>query len=272
MSNLVQHFETYQSYIPFDLLQPASFFISLLALCLVINFRYFLCVLPFWFFFYKLQSRRSKFLYKKIPSPETQKTEIFWSFVSSLIFAGAGVAMGIFWQSGVSQIYLLFDAGLGFWGLLYLPISAFLLAVLHDTYFYWMHRALHHKAIYHRFHKIHHNSLEPSPWASFSFHPIESFLNALFLPIAILILPLHPVVIIFHLTLMTISAIINHLGYEIYPRWSVLHFVGALHHSEHHRVFKANYGLFFTWWDRLCGTETQDFLPRYDLLEKKSHL
>jgi sterol desaturase/sphingolipid hydroxylase (fatty acid hydroxylase superfamily) len=259
--SLIHHFELYQSYIPFDLLDPYNFLISVLVLTFIINFRYFLLVLPFWLHFYKRASApgQKNFLYKKLPSASEQAFEIRWSLVSSLIFAMAGVGMGVCWQMGLSQIYLPIDQNRGWLGLVYLPVSALLVAILHDFYFYWVHRALHHKSLYARFHKIHHMSLQPSPWASFSFHPVESVLNAVFLPVVVLILPLHPLILLFHLTLMTVSAIINHLGFELYPSSWGGHIVGAYHHSEHHRVFRSNYGLFFTWWDRICKTETNNY-------------
>jgi sterol desaturase/sphingolipid hydroxylase (fatty acid hydroxylase superfamily) len=59
---------------------------------------------------------------------------------------------------------------------------------------------------------------------------------------------------------MTISAIINHGAVEIYPKserlgWIQKWIIGATHHDLHHRKFLFNYGLYFTFWDRIMGTE-----------------
>ena len=32
----------------------------------------------------------------------------------------------------------------------------------------------------------------------------------------------------------------------------------------HHENGRGNYGLWFTWWDRCCGTEQAHYLARFD--------
>ena len=154
---------------------------------------------------------------------------------------------------------------IGEWGWGYYFLSLVLMMLMHDAYFYWTHRWMHHKAIYQQVHSVHHASLKPSAWASFSFHPIESIIEAAILPLLVLFVPIHPMMLIWHLTFMTLTAVINHLGFEVLPRNSFGRFVGhwfitGSHHSQHHRFFNYNYGLFFTVWDRVCGTNH----PSYD--------
>jgi sterol desaturase/sphingolipid hydroxylase (fatty acid hydroxylase superfamily) len=75
----------------------------------------------------------------------------------------------------------------------------------------------------------------------------------------LLILPMHYYVIIIQLTIMTFSSVINHLDIDIYPRnennvltkWVI----GAAHHAQHHKLFKYNFGLYFTFWDKIEKTE-----------------
>ena len=43
--------------------------------------------------------------------------------------------------------------------------------VLHDTYFYWTHRMMHHRWLYPWFHRVHHQSTNPTPWAAYAFAP-----------------------------------------------------------------------------------------------------
>jgi hypothetical protein len=31
--------------------------------------------------------------------------------------------------------------------------------------------------------------------------------------------------------------------------------ITASHHQRHHEIYKANYGLYFRFWDRICGTD-----------------
>jgi sterol desaturase/sphingolipid hydroxylase (fatty acid hydroxylase superfamily) len=62
---------------------------------------------------------------------------------------------------------------------------------------------------------------------------------------------------------MTFSSVINHLDIEIYPKNSGKSWgkwvIGATHHSLHHKQFKYNFGLYFTFWDRLKKTESPGF-------------
>jgi len=66
------------------------------------------------------------------------------------------------------------------------------------------------------------------------------------------------------LIIMTVSATINHLDIEIYPKgfekhWLGKWLIGATHHSQHHAKFLTNYGLYFTFWDKWMNTESPDF-------------
>ncbi len=261
------HFEKLVSYLPVDLTRfwPLAFFV-VLGFVVV---RYFLLVLPFFWYFYRgpgLRQWASRRLYPTLPSRSEQWFEIRWSLFSSLIFAAVGVGWGLLWQLGHTQLYLKFDE----FGWVYFSlIGPLVLLLLHDTYFYWTHRWLHRPRVYRMFHSVHHQSLKPSPWASFSFHPIESLINALALPLISLILPLHPVHVLVHLTFMTVSAITNHLGYEVLPRSAVTlgwgkYLISGVHHVQHHRFFRCNYGLFFSFWDLWMKTENANFSSEFE--------
>lgn len=136
--------------------------------------------------------------------------------------------------------------------------------LLHETFYYWLHRLMHHPKVFTIVHKVHHDSNITSPWTAFSFHPLEGVLQAVFLPALLLLMPVHLYVLILHLTLMTFSSVINHLDIEVYPknfhknvfgRW----LIGATHHSLHHKQFRYNYGLYFTFWDKWKKTESPVF-------------
>ena len=43
-------------------------------------------------------------------------------------------------------------------------LAAMILA--HDAYFYWAHRAMHHRRLFALFHRTHHLSRTPTPWAA----------------------------------------------------------------------------------------------------------
>jgi sterol desaturase/sphingolipid hydroxylase (fatty acid hydroxylase superfamily) len=119
---------------------------------------------------------------------------------------------------------------------------------------------------------VHHDSNITSPWTAFSFHPLEGLLQAFFLPLLLLLMPMHLYVLIIQLSFMTLSSVVNHLDIELYPKKFSEHFIGkwligATHHSLHHKQFKYNFGLYFTFWDKWKKTES----PLYkSLFEEKT--
>ena len=193
--------------------------------------------------------------------------EIRRSAFTSLIFAFSGTGLIILWQKGYTQLYTDWQD----YSLLYVPFSLFIAMLVHETYYYWLHRWMHRPKIYRLVHKWHHDSIETSSLTSFSFHPLESILQALMIPILILFLPMHILTLLAFLMIMTISGTINHAGVEIYPKTANKHWlgkwiIGATHHDLHHKQFRYNFGLYFTFWDRWMKTES----PNYDeIFEQK---
>jgi len=224
---------------------------------LVITARYFLVAGIFYFIFYIWF--RNKYAARKINKKEYKsgqfKKEIKYSLISSLIFAVAGAITVILWQKGYTKVYTKIDL-FGWW---YLPVSLLIYMLLQETYYYWIHRWMHIPAVFKIVHKIHHDSHIASPFTAFSFHPIEGLLQAIFLPLVLMFVPIHYFVIIFLLVIMSISSVINHLDIEIYPKNSFHTWgkwvIGATHHSMHHKYYKYNFGLYFTFWDRIKKTE-----------------
>ncbi len=198
-----------------------------------------------------------------------QVKEIFWSTVSSVLFGFVGMLVFVAHQEGCTVIYLDWNA----YPLWYLPLSFLGVLAVHETYYYWLHRAMHLPFLYKRIHKTHHDSTSTSVWTSFSFHPLEALLQALIFPIIVVVIPLHLAVIVFLLVLMTLSAIINHAGVEIYPsswrRHALLKWmIGSTHHDLHHRRFTKNYGLYFTCWDTWMGTESEELEQKWSSIEE----
>ena len=71
--------------------------------------------------------------------------------------------------------------------LLAFPIMFF----VHDTYFYWIHRMMHHPVLFKWFHLVHHKSTNPSPWAAYAFHPLEAILENGIILIFYFTIPMH---------------------------------------------------------------------------------
>ncbi len=156
------------------------------------------------------------------------------------------------------------------YGALWLVVSLPLLIVWQDAYFYWTHRLLHTRWLFKRVHYVHHRSRNPSPWTGYAFHPLEALNYSVMLMIAIAAVPLNEAVLAIFLGHQIIRNTVGHAAVETMSAsfarnrfWR--HFTTTTHHHMHHESARGNYGLWFTWWDRWCGTERPDYLQRYDL-------
>ncbi len=245
-----------------DLTNPGFFILSTLLIFIVVIGRYFIIAGLFQLWFYKWQKEKwsSRWLGKKQTDKKQFYSEVKWSLITALIFAFAGTFTAILWQYGYTRLY----DDLYEYGLWYLPVSLIISMLIHETYYYWLHRWMHKPKVFKVLHKVHHDSTTTSAWTAFSFHPLEGLLQAIILPLTIIFLPMHLYVLIFQLTLMTFSSVINHLEIETYPANFHKHIIGkwligATHHSLHHKQFKYNFGLYFTFWDKWKKTESPKF-------------
>lgn len=225
----------------------------------IICVRYFVFAGLLHYLFY----RRGLLPHRKIrpewPKAAIVRREIGWSLVTSVIFALSGACLLHLWKSGHTLMY----GQVADYGWLWFCLSLPCLALLHETYFYWTHRWIHHKWLFRWVHRVHHDSRNPTPWAAFSFHPWEGLIQAIILPALVCVVPTHPVVLLTYLMVMTVFSVINHLGFELYPRGAEKTFWGrelisATHHFLHHHRARGNYGLYFTFWDRWMGTQALD--------------
>jgi len=120
-----------------------------------------------------------------------------------------------------------------------------------DMLVYFIHRALHHPWLYVRFHKPHHKWIITSPFSSHAFHPVDGFAQSLPYHIYAYMFPLNKWVYLVLFIFVNYWTISIHDGVGLYDG-EVLN--GSNHHVIHHRQFNYNYGQYFTFWDKLCGT------------------
>ncbi|MEO7394435.1 MAG: sterol desaturase family protein [Chitinophagaceae bacterium] len=242
-----------------DVSNPLWFFIVSFIVYIIVLSRYFI----FSWFFYSVFYiwHKEKWKSKKINHKEYKagqfKKEIIRSNLSAILFGISGAVLLLLWQKGYSKIYVnVYD-----YNLWWIPVSLITALILQETYYYWLHRWMHIPSVFRLVHKWHHESHIASPWTAFSFHPLEAVIQAIFFPLLFIFLPMNLYLLIVILTIMSVSSVINHLDIEIYPKWlsrNVLGrgLIGATHHSLHHKQYKYNYGLYFTWWDKLSKTES----------------
>jgi len=155
------------------------------------------------------------------------------------------------------------------YGLPWFIAAFFIMLIMHDTYFYWTHRLMHHKRIFPYVHLVHHQSVNPSPWAAYSFNPLEALVEAGIVPVILFPIPITK----YHLSLfflfMIVYNVYGHLGWELYPKGFSKHWLGkwintSVNHNQHHQYFKGNYGLYFLFWDRIMGTIRPDYDQQFE--------
>ena len=185
------------------------------------------------------------------------RKEIRWSLASAAIYGVPAGMVAWGWRNhGWTRIYEDSSAFPLWW----LPVSVFLYLFAHDTWFYWTHRWMHRPRPFRIAHAVHHASRPPTAWAAMSFHPLEALTGAVVIPTLVFLIPIHVAALGLVLAVMTVMGVTNHMGWEVFPRF--IHsgplggwLITASHHQRHHAEYRCNYGLYFRFWDRLCGTD-----------------
>jgi len=172
--------------------------------------------------------------------------EIRRSLDSILIFGVYGLMTFVAWRSGIVTIEF-HPSWLKLAGDL-----AFLLA-WNEVHFYCMHRLLHTPWLYRHVHRIHHESLIPTPFSTYSFHWLEAVLlgSVMILPMlfysfsagALLALPLMSIVL----------NSIGHCNYNVFANHPSI-YSASLNHSAHHQRVAGNYGFYLPFLDRWAKT------------------
>jgi sterol desaturase/sphingolipid hydroxylase (fatty acid hydroxylase superfamily) len=225
--------------------------LSALAMTLIVGIRYLAASGGF-----ALATRlRHPGLYRGL-GPQIRR-EIGWSLASAAVYGvPAGVVAWGWANRGWTRIYTDVHA----FPLWYLPVAPLLYLLAHDAWFYWTHRWMHRPAPFRAAHAVHHASRPPTAWAAMSFSPLEALTGAIVIPALVLLVPIHVAMLGLVLLVMTVMGVANHIGWEVFPR-ALVHgpagrwLITASHHQRHHQQYRCNFGLYFRFWDRLCGTD-----------------
>lgn len=220
-----------------------------------------------WIIWYAVN--RKKWAYKKIqpffPKGGDYFREIGYSLLTFVVFTA--MIMVVF--SPVLRPYTQVYGNISEYGWGYFVFTFIAMLFIHDTYFYWTHRLMHHPKLFKPMHLVHHRSTNPTPWASFSFQPTEAVIEFSVILIFIFCFPVHRAAILLFLVFMTVYNVYGHLGYEIFPKGFHRNFIGkwfntSVNHNMHHKFFTGNYGLYFTFWDRIMGTVHPHYEENYE--------
>jgi lathosterol oxidase len=198
------------------------------------------------------------------PTPGQKRREILGSLRTAFIFSLFGAIVAVGDHQGWMTIY----KGFGQAGPLYLMLSLALMLVAHDTYFYWAHRAMHHRRLFALFHRTHHLSRTPTPWAAYSFAVPEAIVHGAFVPLFLLFVPMHGLGLLAFGIVQILRNVMGHAGAEVHSaafgpgRWLGWNNT-TTHHDLHHEAGRYNYGLYFRLWDLLMGTEHPDYGAKF---------
>jgi Delta7-sterol 5-desaturase len=219
------------------------------------------------FVFWKLLAKR--LAPRKIQQGRDIKREQFIREIRNALFSlcvGAIISgfVIVLSERGQAKIYMDINAYPIWWAVMTFPV----MLIINDTVFYWVHRLLHHKAIYKLIHHEHHKSITVNPFSTLSFHFMETILLTLWIIPVAMYLPIYAPV----LGLVQIYGLFDnvkaHLGFELYPKWfnrSPLRFLTtATYHDLHHTKFRGNYALHFRFWDWLMKTENPDYEAAFE--------
>ena len=211
--------------------------------------------------------RRTSLGTRKIQAREATLADQRREFAQSVQTVGVYTLVSVFIIWGVDTGVLhRFEGSYGWAGDLALLAA---IVVAHDAYFYWVHRAMHHPRLFKIFHRAHHRSITPTPWAAYSFAIPEAFVMIAFVPIWLFFVATPVWVMLTWISFQIIRNAMGHAGFELHPRWwlstPLTRWINTTtHHDLHHSGgFNRNYGLYFTWWDRMMGTEHPHYAERF---------
>lgn len=192
---------------------------------------------------WKIQPRR-------MPSAKQQRRAMVLSTTNLAIGGLLTGNLVYFMMTGALPIPIYYEvASYGWvWTLVGLPLLFFLV----DGAAYYVHRFLHMRPMYTRFHKIHHRWGAPSPWVVIAVHPAEFLMLQLATFVPLFVVPFHYVVVIAVFVYVFVFNIVDHSGVRLTSMWP---WQGpSTYHDDHHVHFHVNFGQHLMLFDRVHGT------------------
>jgi len=136
--------------------------------------------------------------------------------------------------------------------------------VLLDVWTYWWHRANHRWPLLWRFHRMHHSDLSLDVTSAVRFHTGELLLSAALRLLLIPIAGLPLAALLLYDGVVAAATQFHHANIGLGGRTDqrvralvVSPNMHKLHHSQLRIETDSNYGVVFSWWDRLFGTYRQ---------------
>lgn len=110
----------------------------------------------------------------------------------------------------------------------------------------------------------------PTPFASHAFHPVDGYAQSVPYHLFICLFPLQRHLYLALFVAVNFWSIFIHDSDMItgHPLEKIIN--GPAHHTLHHLYYTVNYGQYFTWADRACGSYRQPAKELDPLLEVKA--
>lgn len=179
--------------------------------------------------------------------PADKSNDVFWFRSQSIDNALRTFLSGLpIWTAYEVLMLWAWSNEIGPWAIfpdhpLWFAVFALILPLVHELHFYCIHRMIHIPILYKWIHSVHHNSANPSPWSSLSMHPLEHLLYWSGVLIH-LVVPSHPVFVLYHLQISGTGAVIGHIGFDrIESGQDKSVHTHAFAHYLHHKYFEVNY-------------------------------
>ncbi len=132
---------------------------------------------------------------------------------------------------------------------------------LDDFIYYWFHRAMHSKHLYHSVHSLHHRIIVPWAISAHYMHPIEFLITVGNVLLGPILLGSHVVTIWIWVLFRQWIAAEGHCGYDFpwNPSRLFPFYEGSSYHDFHHAKFQGNYSGFTGYLDRIFGTRSPNY-------------
>jgi len=139
-------------------------------------------------------------------------------------------------------------------GRLALDLCVFML--WNEIHFYICHRLLHSRLLFARVHRIHHESIVPTPYSTYSFHWVEATLLGSVMITGMLLYNFSAPILLLGPVASLVFNTIGHWNYDPFPHKPLSNWLAASRrHSLHHDRVTGNFGFSLPHLDRWFHTE-----------------
>jgi sterol desaturase/sphingolipid hydroxylase (fatty acid hydroxylase superfamily) len=193
-------------------MNPFSVNSSWFSVFSIVSLRYFILAgLAFLIYYVWKKKKWASFkIQLRFPASKDYQRELLYSLITIFVFSmvpwlilgNPEIKKHTTWYSDIEQ-----------YGTLYFWLAFPLMLVMHDTYFYFTHRLMHHPRLFKLFHLVHHKSTNPSPLAAFAFHPLEALVEIGILVVYLFTIPVMKAHLFFFFLFMMLYNVYGHLGW-----------------------------------------------------------